>query len=268
MEKKPLVGQKMGIGKVHKLGMSAEGFQDHVTTDGSLLGVLGMWGACGWSVVQRDHDEEMGPMHGMYGMLGAESEVQRTIKRAELTASCVSSGKLSVPRFVERKHEVHWPQSKGRRLVELDLGRTAQSSPRRKTGRGVEHVKAHRSKKEKQQKSFFEKFITEGHEKADEQAKDGAMMDGGLMAQVRTSAVQQAREEVYTALQYAANFHCLVEEWQDCEELKTQAKNKVDLRGQETGSQEASRVVVCGCKQRPLHEIRKRQQQKNMPGTC
>ena len=49
--------------------------------------------------------------------------------------------------------------------------------------------------------------------KADEQAKDGAMMDGGLIAQVRASAVQQAREEVYAALQYAANFHCLVEEW-------------------------------------------------------
>ena len=40
----------------------------------------------GWSVVQLDHDEEMGPLHGMYGTLDAELEVQRTIKRAELTA--------------------------------------------------------------------------------------------------------------------------------------------------------------------------------------
>ena len=46
------------------------------------------------------------------------------------------------------------------------------------------------------------------------------------MAQVRTSAVQQAREEVYTAMQHAANFHCLVEEWQDCEELKPKPKVK------------------------------------------
>ena len=37
----------------------------------------------GWSVVQLDHDEEMGPMHGVYGTLDAELEVQRTIKRAE-----------------------------------------------------------------------------------------------------------------------------------------------------------------------------------------
>ena len=37
-------------------------------------------------MVQLDHDEEMGPMHGCTGTLDAEFEVQRTIKRAELTA--------------------------------------------------------------------------------------------------------------------------------------------------------------------------------------
>ena len=37
-------------------------------------------------MVQLDHDEEMGPMRGMYGPLEAKLEVQRTIKRAELTA--------------------------------------------------------------------------------------------------------------------------------------------------------------------------------------
>ena len=43
-------------------------------------------GACGWAVVQLDYDEEMGPLHGMYGSMEAEFEVQRIIKRAELTA--------------------------------------------------------------------------------------------------------------------------------------------------------------------------------------
>ena len=43
-------------------------------------------GACGWAVVQLDYDEEMGPLFGMYGSVEAEFEVQRTIKRAELTA--------------------------------------------------------------------------------------------------------------------------------------------------------------------------------------
>ena len=37
-------------------------------------------------MVQLDYDEEMGPLHGMYGSMEAELEVQRTIKRAELTA--------------------------------------------------------------------------------------------------------------------------------------------------------------------------------------
>ena len=44
--------------------MPAEGFKGHVATDGSLLG---KWGACGWAVVQLDYDEEMEPLHGMYG---------------------------------------------------------------------------------------------------------------------------------------------------------------------------------------------------------
>ena len=66
--------------------MPVEGFKGHVATDGSLLGPAGKWGACGWSVVYLDCDEEMGPLHGMFGSMEAELEVQRTIKRAELTA--------------------------------------------------------------------------------------------------------------------------------------------------------------------------------------
>ena len=41
----------------------------------------------------------------------------------------------------------------------------------------MEHVKAHRTKKEKQEMSHLEKFVTEGNEKADELAKAGAMLD-------------------------------------------------------------------------------------------
>ena len=43
----------------------------------------------------------------------------------------------------------------------------------------VAHVKAHRSKKEKKM-TQFERFVTEGNEKADELAKAGAMMDEGF----------------------------------------------------------------------------------------
>ena len=59
-------------------GLPVEGFWDHVATDGSLVGGFG-WRACGWSVVQLDHDKGVGAMHGMDGTLDAELEVQRSI---------------------------------------------------------------------------------------------------------------------------------------------------------------------------------------------
>ena len=77
--------------------MPAECFKGHVATDGSLLGNDGKWEACGWAVVQLDYDEEMGPLHGMYGLMEAEFEVQRTVERAELTAFLCFLRKLSGP---------------------------------------------------------------------------------------------------------------------------------------------------------------------------
>ena len=47
---------------------------------------LEKWGGCGWAVLHLDYDEEMGLLHGMYGSMEAENEVQRTIKKADLTA--------------------------------------------------------------------------------------------------------------------------------------------------------------------------------------
>ena len=44
---------------------------------------------------------------------------------------------------------------------------------------------------------------------------------------------------MYVALQYAASFHCLVEEWKDCEELRPQPKETwifVDKRGRKMKS--------------------------------
>ena len=73
--------------------------------------------------------------------------------------------------------------------------------------------------------SLFEKFITEGNGMADELAKEEAMMDGGVMAQIRASTVQQSREVLYAALRCAASFHRPVEGWQDCE-LQHKPKEK------------------------------------------
>ena len=53
--------------------------------------------------------------------------------------------------------------------------------------------------REKQKMTLFKRCVTEGHERADELANDGAMMDGGDVAQIRASTVQQKREEVYAA---------------------------------------------------------------------
>ena len=47
-----------------------------------------------------------------------------------------------------------------------------------------------------------------------------------FMAEARADTVKQEREEVYVALQYAASFHCLMEEWKDCEELQPKLKEK------------------------------------------
>ena len=49
------------------------------------------------SVVQLDHDKEMEPVHRMFGAFDAELEVQRTIRRAELTAFLCLSGGFKVP---------------------------------------------------------------------------------------------------------------------------------------------------------------------------
>ena len=46
------------------------------------------------------------------------------------------------------------------------------------------------------------------------------------MAEARAETMQQEGVEVYVALQYADSFHCLVEEWKDCEELKPKPKEK------------------------------------------
>ena len=46
------------------------------------------------------------------------------------------------------------------------------------------------------------------------------------MAEARAETMKQEREKVYAALQYAAGFHCLVEEREDCEELKPEPKEK------------------------------------------
>ena len=57
-------------------------------------------------------------------------------------------------------------------------------------------------------------------------AKAGAMLVAGFMAEVRAVTMKQERREVYADLQNAASFHCQVEQWKDCEELRPKRKEK------------------------------------------
>ena len=98
------------------------------------------------------------------------------------------------------------PKGEGRRLVNLDLGRIAQSSSRRHTGGGRAHQSASLQEGEATKCRSSKIVSLMGSEKADELAKNGVMMYGGEMAQVRVITVQQKREEVYGALQYTVSF--------------------------------------------------------------
>ena len=61
------------------------------------------------------------------------------------------------------------------RCLDQTWGRTAFSG--RKGHFGGSGTCTHRTKKEKKDMSHFEKFTTEGNEKADELAKEGALLD-------------------------------------------------------------------------------------------
>ena len=98
---------------------------------------------------------------------------------AEVTAFLCLLNKAFCPTMfhVDNKGIIeHWPMSEGRGLVDLvweELHRVHQEHKLVE----VEHVKAHRTEKERQRVSLLEKFITEGNEKADELAKQGARLD-------------------------------------------------------------------------------------------
>ena len=199
---------------------------------------MGRWCACGWSVVQLDRDEEVVAVHRMYGTLDAELW-RHTVPARERNnrPSCVSSGKLSVPRWsmwkslmlcLERSNEMHWPKSKDADLWILlweELHRAHQEGKLVE----VEHVKAHRTKKKI--KCLSSKSSS---------SKAGEVAKGG-MAEIRASTVQQRREEVHAA----PSFHCLVEEWKDCEALSPKPKEKWTFLWTKNGEAKKHRMEWC-----------------------
>ena len=105
----------------------------------------------------------------MYGTLDAEFEVQRAIKTSELTSFFCLFG----------------------RVVGPTTGHVDDTGHHEGTFLEVRHATAHRSRKENQEKSLFERFVAEGNERVDELGKDRSTLDGCEMAQITASTVQQ-----------------------------------------------------------------------------
>ena len=77
-----------------------------------------------WDVVQLDYDEEMEPLHGMYGSMEANFEVRRTIKRAELTAfSCLLKRMIGpIKEHVDNKGIIDGPWRGERECIDPKAG--------------------------------------------------------------------------------------------------------------------------------------------------
>ena len=91
---------------------------------------------------------------------------------------------------------MRWTESETRLFVDCNLGRIA--SVVQEISIETEHVKTHRTEKERQQMTLLEKFLFECSEKA-EIAKEGTL-DVGFTTLTRASAIQQQREGVHAAL--------------------------------------------------------------------
>ena len=157
-------------------------------------------------MVQLDYDEDLAPLHGMYGSMEAELEVQRTIKRTELTAFLCLLKKVIGPIqvHVDNKGIIDglWrgekkcvdPKAGDADLWRNMLGRIAPANLKKKCWRNSSTSRCIAQKRIRKRCRFFEKFVTEGNENADELAKTRAMSAERFMAEARAKTMQQERE--------------------------------------------------------------------------
>ena len=124
-----------------------------------------------------------GASRGVCG-LAVRSEVQRTIKRAELTAFLCLLTKVIGPIKVQVDYKgiINGLWRGERKCINpkagdadlwIEIWEEVHNLAARDILVEVEHVKAHHTEKEKKHMSHFEKFVTEGNEKADELAEEG-----------------------------------------------------------------------------------------------
>ena len=141
-------------------GLPAEGFKGHVVTDGSLLDMAGKWRACGLTAFLCLLEKVIGPIKVHVDIKGNIDALWRGERK------CVDLKAGDADLWINI-----WVKLQLLTLMEILVE--------------VGHVKAHRTEKDKQEMSHFEKFVTDGNEEADELAKAGAMLDEGFMAQTR-----------------------------------------------------------------------------------
>ena len=122
---------------------------------------------------------------------------------------------------------------------------------------GVEHVKAHRSKKEKQEMSLFERFVTEGIGRTDELAKrwSKCWMEETWRRSEPAQFIGRERRPTRRCRMQPA-FTVWWDEWHDYEELKTKDdKKKVDLRVQKMKAEKHRTGWFCGHKYISLQKV-------------
>ena len=85
--------------------------------------------------------------------------------------------------------------------------------------------------------SQFERFVTEGNEKADELAKAGAMLDEGFMAEARAKTMAAGKRAGVCSFAVCGQLPLLGKTMEGCEEFKPKPKEKwifVDKKSEET----------------------------------
>ena len=119
----------------------------------------------------------MEPMHGMYGTSDAVLEVQHTVQSGELTSFLCLTRVIIGPTttHVDNKRIIDGLWRGAMKCTELIKKEHLLLE--------VEHdVRAHETQMEKQEMTVLEKIVTERNERADELAKNEAMLDEGEMA--------------------------------------------------------------------------------------
>ena len=197
---------------------SVEGFRDHVNH-----WRLSVWNLrkveCVWveSCATRPWWEEMGPMHGMHfmhGTLDADLEVQDTLLLNGIGGSTTVpvDKKGLIDGLLDGRNEAHWPESKGRRSLDVNLGGDARNS----------------QKKGCCWMSSMSRWIAQRRWS-------------------RVNSVQPKRDEIDVAVQYTGIFRCFVEEWHDWEGLEVKSKEKWTQKGaakKHQGSGLRSRAMI------------------------